>query len=210
MLQKLVDEFPSRWKNFLPMLQLAVNSAPNRSTGFSAFKLMTWREMRGLENVVFDIRNTEYYQSEAHLVNQTYNELRRVFQIASENLDLSHALQKKLYDRNKTHVSLVEGDRVLLHRPKDTLNPYYTLKSNWQGPHVIVKIFDEHNYLIKEERGGKEQVVHRNHLRKLPEGMRGNLAAGEVEEGSFVKGADEDKLGLEDESVKWRKEKDRW
>jgi len=34
----------------------------------------------------------------------------------------------------------------------------------------------------------------------LPEGMRGNLAAGEVEEGSFVKGADEDKLGLEDES----------
>ena len=28
--------------------------------------------MRGLENVVFDIRNTEYYQSEAHLVNQTY------------------------------------------------------------------------------------------------------------------------------------------
>ena len=146
MLQKLVDEFPSRWKNFLPMLQLAVNSAPNRSTGFSAFKLMTWREMRGLENVVFDIRNTEYYQSEAHLVNQTYNELRRVFQIANENLDLSHALQKKLYDRNKTHVSLVEGDRVLLDRPKDTLNPYYTLKSHWQGPHVIVKIFNEHNY----------------------------------------------------------------
>ena len=102
--------------------------------------------MRGLENVVFDIRNTEYYQSEAHLVNQTYNELRRVFQIASENLDLSHALQKKLYDRNKTHVSLVEGDRVLLDRPKDTLNPYYTLKSHWQGPHVIVKIFNEHNY----------------------------------------------------------------
>ena len=38
MLQKLVDEFPSRWKNFLPMLQLAVNSAQNRSIGFSAFK----------------------------------------------------------------------------------------------------------------------------------------------------------------------------
>ena len=89
---------------------------------------------------------------------------------------------------------------ILLHRPKDTSNPYYKLKSNWQGPDVIVKVFDEHNYLIKEERGGKEQVVHRNHLRKLPEGMRGNLAAGEVEEGSFVKGADEDKLGLGDES----------
>ena len=89
---------------------------------------------------------------------------------------------------------------ILLHRPKDTSNPYYKLKSNWQVHHVIVKVFDEHNYLIEEERGGKEQVVHRNHLRKLPEGMRGNLAAGEVEEGSFVKGADEDKLGLEDES----------
>ena len=173
-LQKLVDEFPSRWKNILPILQLAVNSAQNRSTGFSAFKLMTGREMRGLENVVFDVRSTEYYQSEANLANQTYKELRRVFQIASDNLDMSIALQKKLYDRNKTHVKLVEGDRVLLHRPKDTSNPYYKLKSHWQGPHVIVKVFDEHNYLIKEERGGKEQVVHRNHSRKIPEGMRGS------------------------------------
>ena len=73
-------DFPSKWKNFLPQLQLAVNSAQNRSTGFSAFKLMTGREMRGLENVVFDVRNTEYYESEAHLANETYKELRRVFQ----------------------------------------------------------------------------------------------------------------------------------
>ena len=79
MLQKLVDEFHSRWKNFLPQLQLAVNSAQNRSTGFSAFKLMTGREMRGLENVVFDVRNTEYYQSESNSANRTYKELRRVF-----------------------------------------------------------------------------------------------------------------------------------
>ena len=187
MLQKLVDDFPSRWKNFLPQLQLAVNSAHNRSTGFSAFKLMTGREMRGLENVVFDVRSTEYFQSEAHLANQTYKELRRVFQIASENLELSHTLQKKLYDRNKTHIKIEEGDRVLLHRPKDTANPYYKLKSHWQGPHRIVKVFDEHNYIIKEERGGKEQVVHRNHLRKLPDGMRGKLAVKEVGGASLVK-----------------------
>ena len=46
-------------------------------------------------NVVFDVRNTEYYQSEAHLANQKYKELRRVFQIASDNFELSHTLQKK-------------------------------------------------------------------------------------------------------------------
>ena len=211
MLQKLVDEFPSRWKNFLPQLQLAVNSAQNRSTGFSAFKLMTGREMRGLENVVFDVRNTEYYMSEAHLANQTYKELRRVFQIASDNLDLSHALQKKLYDRNKTHIDLIEGDRVLLHRPKDTSNPYYKLKSHWQGPHVIIKVFDEHNYLIREEKEGKEQVVHRNHLRKLPEGMRGRLAAGEVGTESFEKSKGDNRLekeGSDNEGEEGRSEEE--
>jgi hypothetical protein len=176
MLQKLVDEFPQKWKSLLPQLQLAVNGAQNRSTGFSAFKLMTGREMRGLENIIFDVRNTEYYQSEAHLVNETYKELRRVFQIASDNLELTHALQKKVYDRNRTHVKLETGDRVLLYRPKDTNNAYYKLKTHWQGPHVIMKVFDDHNYLIKEEGKEKEQVVHRNHLRKLPDGMRGNLA----------------------------------
>ena len=94
-LQKLVDEFPYRWRNFLSQLQLAVNSAHNRSTGFSAFKLMTGREMRGLEKMVFDVRNTEYYQREAHLANQTYKELRRVFQIAGDNLELSHSRRSR-------------------------------------------------------------------------------------------------------------------
>ena len=49
MLQKLVDEFP-RWKSMLGILQMAVNSAVNRSTGYSAFKLMTGREMMGIRS----------------------------------------------------------------------------------------------------------------------------------------------------------------
>ena len=183
MLQKLVDEFPQKWKKLLPLLQLAVNGAQNRSTGFSAFKLMTGREMRGLENVIFDIRNTEYYQSEAHLVNETYKEMRKVFQIASENLEVSYSLQKKVYDKNRSHVELEVGDRVLLYRPKDTSNAFHKLTTEWNGPHAILKVYDEHNYLIREEEGEKEQIVHRNHLRKLPEGMRGSLAKGSSEKG---------------------------
>ena len=185
MLQKLCDEFP-KWKSMLGILQLAVNSAVNRSTGYSAFKLMTGREMVGLENICFDIRNNEFYQNEDHLVSDTYQNMKRVFEIAGENLELSHALQKKIYDRNKTHINLKEGDRVLLYRPKDTSNKYHKLKSHWQGPHVIIQVFDQHNFLIKDEKEEKEQIVHRNHLRKIPEGMRGKFAGKERKgEGTF-------------------------
>ena len=63
-----------------------------------------------------------------------------------------------------------------------------------------MKVFDEHNYLIKEEKGGKKQVVHRNHLRKLPEGMRGKLAVEEVGGASFLRKKEGDKLGVDEES----------
>jgi hypothetical protein len=140
MLQKLCDDFP-KWKSMLGILQMAVNSAVNRSTGYSAFKLMTGREMRGLENICFDVRNNEYYENEDHLVNATYKEMKKVFEIAGENLDLTHELQKKMYDKNRSHVDLHVKDRVLLYRPKDTSNKYHKLKSHWQGPHLILKVF---------------------------------------------------------------------
>lgn len=181
LLQKLVDEFPGKWKEKLPLLQLAVNSSVSKSTGYSAFKLMTGREMRGLENIVFDVRNTKFYQSEHHLVDETYREMKKVFKIAADNLDRAHVLQKRTYDKNKEHIVLEPGDRVVLFRPKDTGDRYHKLRTHWRGPYIIKKVFDEHNCVIEEEKGEKRMVVHRNHLRKIPKGIRGGLASGREE-----------------------------
>ena len=176
LLSKLVDERPKTWKTKLPALSLAVNSAVNRSTGYSAYKLMTGREMTELDNIIFDIRNTQYYQSEDHLVCSTYHELKKIFEIAADNLELNHELQKKTYDRNKTCVELKVNDRVLLHRPVNTQNEYYKLSSCWIGPYLITRNINDHNFHLRDEETGSFRIAHRNQLRKIPDNMRGALS----------------------------------
>ena len=176
LLLKLTNDRPNTWKNHLDLLALAVNSGVNRSTGFSPFRLMTGREMPGLDNIVFDAQTTDFYQSEAHLVSHNLKEMRRIFAIASDNLEIYHQLQKKVYDRNKSCIEIVEGDRVLLHRPKDTSNEFYKLTSSWVGPFVVKSVYSQHNFLIERESDGKQEVVNRSHIRKLPDDIRGSLA----------------------------------
>ena len=182
LLSKLVQNKPHTWKTKLPKLSMAVNSAINRSTGYSAFTLMTGREMPGLDNIVFDTRTTEYFQSEDHLVDANYQEMKKIFEIAGDNLELTHKLQKKVFDRNKTCMDLKQGDRVLLYRPVDTQNDYHKLGSCWTGPYRIIKTINDHNYHLQREKDGLIRIAHRNHIRKIPTGMRGELARDEAED----------------------------
>eukprot|EP00116_Pleurobrachia_bachei_P000433 sb/3460695/ len=207
LLQKLVGDNPGQWREALPRLQLAVNSAINRSTGYSAFRLMTGREMTGLDDIIFETRSTKFYESEHHLANEVYQDLRKIFRLASDNLDLTHRLQKRIYDRNKQAVNLKVGDKVMIYRPKDTSNNYYKLVTNFKGPYIILEAWDQHDFLVqriqdwRRKTGECKYVVHRNHLRKIPEGMRGNLGEQATETAETIPTVEEEAEPEEDSEI---------
>ena len=181
-LTKVASEKPSSWKKLLPVVEWALNSSVQKSTGYSAHHLMTGREASGIENIAFDLRTTKFYQSEKHLVAGTYKELRLIFSIAAENKRLNHEIQKKVYDKNRKCVEIQVGNRVLLYRPKEYSNKYYKLSHNFKGPFLVTKSFSSgHNFEILHEATGKLQIVHRNHLRLLPPDIRGYLSSGNKE-----------------------------
>ena len=175
-LQKLTQENVKSWKAKLPLLALALNTSVNRQTGYTPFRLMPGREHYGLEGIIFDVRDNNYYINEHHLASATYKELVRIFRIAAANQDNSFLLRKKTYDKNRTCIHYKEGQRVMLYRPKNTDDPLYKLRTVWGGPWLILKVFNEHNYLIKNEETGEEKVTHRSHIRLIPEDIRGRWA----------------------------------
>ena len=56
---------------------MSVKSVMNSTTGYSAFRLLTGREMVGQGNLIFDVRNIKFYQ-EHHLVSEIYVEREEV------------------------------------------------------------------------------------------------------------------------------------
>ena len=99
----------SEWKAHLPTVEFAINSLPNRSTGYSPFYLNY-----GYHPVVPSelIKGDEVVRNEA--VSVFVQRLRNIWTVAQQNLEKSVQQQKKYYDKRRRDVHFAVGDLVLL------------------------------------------------------------------------------------------------
>ena len=131
-IQQLGDA--SDWKTHLATVEFAINSLPNRSTGYSLFYLNY-----GYHPVVPSefLKGDEEIRNE--LVSLFVQRLHNTWKIAQQNLEKSMQAQKKYYDKKRKDVQFSVGDLVLLSTTNLRMkNVPSKLQRKFVGPFSIV------------------------------------------------------------------------
>lgn len=141
MLRKFVSESVQDWDKYLPYLLFAYREVPCQSTGYSPFEMLYGRTPRGPMSIIKENWLDENLPQQ-NLVSDVLEVRRRMVSMqknVEENLKVSQAKQKRLYDLKSTSRRFAVGDKVLVLLP----TPGSKLETKWHGPFVITKVRDD-------------------------------------------------------------------
>jgi transposase InsO family protein len=163
MLRCLRDKNIRNWDVYLPQLCGALRSTRNRSTGYTANKLMLGREVNKPSNLVYGVPTGEH-ESEGvdGYVKDLEDVLRRTHDVARENLQESVTLNKRDYDLRARYTRYGAGDMVYLLNNQTTPGISRKLQPIYKGPFLVVKVISDVLYRLKDRR--REFVVHHDRL----------------------------------------------
>jgi len=120
MLRKVADDEGKDWDKLLPYIFFAYRDVPQASTGFSPFKLVYGRPVRGpLETWE---ANTSGRKSVVSYILAMKERLEKMTELVQENLSRAQKQQKVWYDRNAQSREFQLGDQVLVLLPTTTNN----------------------------------------------------------------------------------------
>ncbi|KAL8618325.1 hypothetical protein ACOMHN_061170 [Nucella lapillus] len=164
MLKKVVRDRPKDWHRYLPALLFACRELPSESTGFSPFKLLFGRKVRGPVSLLQEVWTDRSQEDEQDKPLYGYifdlqNRLDEVAKVAMESVAKSSVRGKHYFDRKARDRRFKEGDEVLVLLPSSSNK----LLSGWLGPFpVLTDLHPDYRILVK----GKEKIFHANMLKK--------------------------------------------
>jgi transposase InsO family protein len=172
------DSFGSEWSDALPALRLALNTSPNRITGYSPFFICFGQHPRLLLHSVLNLRPSvilgEREHSSATLDPTESFALERVSQLASvwqAVRDKEHAAflatRSKLLARHKKPRALHPGQYVMWYQPRTS-----KLEFNWIGPCLVTQQLQPLIFLIQDLRTSSIHKAHINDLSLYHVGSR--------------------------------------
>ena len=164
MLQNMAAEKPSDWDRYIPALLFSYREVAQASLGFSPFKLVYGRSVRGPMSVLRDIWADEDINEQTKTTYQYVLELRERLEstckLAHDELRKAQGNQHTRFNKKAKAKQMKEGDQMLLLLPTK-LNK---LEMQWQGPFDIIKKVRENDYVINLD--GQHKMFHANMLRK--------------------------------------------
>ena len=133
------------WVALLPTIEFAVNSTPNRSTGYSGFFLnYGYNPVTPIQ--LLDKRSS----SKVEAVTEFVSRMERTFRIARQNMQQASEAMKRDADRRRRNVVIPEGDMVLLNskhlRFRGTPKK---LKRRYVGPFKVLERIGETAYRLE-------------------------------------------------------------
>ena len=160
MLQRLCSEQPRQWHRFINSLLFAYREAPQEATRFSPFELLYGRTVRGPVQILKELWTKETDVLEVKTSYQYVLELKErlddTMKIALEELKISQAKNKRLYDRGAKRRAFQVGDKVLILLPTDNNK----LLLQWRGPFAVERCESGNNYGVEVNKRIKTYHVH--------------------------------------------------
>ena len=134
----------SHWKEVLPTVELAINSLPNRSTGYSPFFLMYgYNPVLPIEL----IKGDEVVSNE--MVSTFVERMKMIWQKAQTQLKKSIRMQEEYYNRKHRDVRYAVGDLVLLSTQTLKIKGVpQKLQRKFCGPFRIEQVIGTQTYRI--------------------------------------------------------------
>ncbi|KAK7938602.1 hypothetical protein WMY93_001928 [Mugilogobius chulae] len=166
MLRSLEEEKQRCWQHYLPELIHAYNNTVHSATGYAPSFLMFGRHLRLPVDVDLGVDSKQPLCDLTGWVEDHHSKLTFAYNIARQKAGSAASQQKLQFDKNAKALPLVPGERVLLrNRRREGRGK---LSTWWDPePHVVLDRVGDTGvvYLVRPERGGREQTVHRNSLK---------------------------------------------
>ncbi|CAM4342636.1 unnamed protein product [Lepidochelys kempii] len=173
MLKTFMNQHPQDWDKYLPHLLFAYREVPQESTGFSPFKLLYGRRVRGPLDLMRDEwegKATPDGESVVEYVLIFRERLAELMGLARENLARAQRKQKVWYDRTAQARAYATGDQVMVLIPVRKNK----LQATWEGPSKVIKQLNEVNYVVELSNWAHHRWVYHVNMMK-PYYARGNV-----------------------------------
>ena len=161
-------ETGSEWDQGIDLLMFAVRDADNESLGFSPFKLLYGRDIRGPLQLLKDVwldENKEY-ENRSDYMTKFIKNLKEIRSFASKNLKSSQESMSHYFNLKAVDRSFNPGDKVLVFIPTEH-DPF---KAKFSGPYTVLKRISDVNYVIDTpDRRKSSKMVHINLLKPFHE-----------------------------------------
>lgn len=148
------------WSEFLQYFAFAYNTTPHTGTNYSPFELIYGKVVK-LPTDLLNCHNIDPIYNLNNYVNELKYKLQFSLQKAKTFLEIAKNKCKHYYDNNKNSIKIKVNDLVML-----LVGNKLKTESPYIGPFIIIKVEDE-NVLIKNVKTNKEQLVHKNRIKKL-------------------------------------------
>ena len=146
-LRCLMSDVPdlTRWREFLPTVEMVINSLPNRSTGYSPFYLVYgYHPVLPVELLKGD--ESTNVESVGNFVERT----QAVWRHAQEQMKKAVTTQKAYYDRKHRDVQFRVGDSVLLSTQNLRLKGIpHKLQRKFCGPYKVLERIGAQAYRLQ-------------------------------------------------------------
>ncbi len=165
MLQSYVEDNPKSSEDHLPFITMAYRATPHQSSKCSPNLLMFGEEVRLPVDLMFADGSVEEHipSCPVEYVEWVRDASRLAFHKARHFLKHSAETQKRLYDKNTFLRTFKVGDWVWVLVP-----PVLHTKfgRGWKGPFLIVRVLNEVNYVVQENRDSRLITLHVDHMKR--------------------------------------------
>ena len=147
------------WDENLQLLAGAIRASVNRTTGFTANRMMLGREV--LEPIDLMLGTVDQHlqqETPVEYVKKLEERLKRVHKQARDTLLSAQRRQKKDYDLKVLERKYNVGDLVYLINSSSKVGQSNKLKPIWNGPYLVIKVISPVLFRIKGRK--REVVVH--------------------------------------------------
>jgi len=170
MLSKFVQENQRNWDQLLPLMAMAYRSAIHASTGCTPNELMFGRDVRLPVDLMFGSPPVPVTPPDStDFVWNLREQVRKIHQLARDNLDIASRRQKRLYDQRSRANSYQKGEKVWLYNPQSKKGRSPKLQTPWEGPWEVTKQVTDIVYRIQRTPKGKPKFVHHDRLKPFHE-----------------------------------------
>ena len=163
------------WDENLQLLARAIRASVNRTTGFTANRMMLGREVLEPIDLMLGTASQNLQETPVEYVKKLEEQLKRVHKQARDTLLSAQCRQKKDYDLKVLERKYNVGDLVYLINSSSKVGQSNKLKPIWKGPYLVIKVISPVLFRIKGRK--REVVVHHDRLkpcmdRSIPMWMR--------------------------------------
>jgi Integrase zinc binding domain/Chromo (CHRromatin Organisation MOdifier) domain len=185
MVRSFVNEEQTDWDEYLPSLELAMNSAVQASTGFSPFHMVYGREAP----LPVDVKLKTPVSSAANpAVEELHKKLEEVWKKATKNLERAQERQKRTADKKRRAEEFAVGDKVLLSTENIRMVGSKELKravkfaARYIGPFKVERVVNANAYRLElPDSFGIHPTVNITRLKRYVDGAK-QFPSREVEE----------------------------